>query len=171
MREHANLSAMMGFMRDHVAEHLEANRPGLCPAVAVKLLDAAATVGQRFGEHLGAASSTLGQTCTGLLRCAMGPVELGRDLEMWSGEPDPLGADIVHVSEDGRDRSCPAAWSGVAGPIGWRLCFPGGRVEMFDQKLVHAIVGGKDMERSSTELSVNLRLTRGHGSYSLARSS
>src|SRR5438270_8587079 len=149
MREHANLSAMMGFMRDHVAEHLEANRPGLCPAVAVKLLDAAATVGQRFGEHLGAASSTLGQTRTGLLRCAMGPVELGRDLEMWSGEPDPLTADIVHVREDGRDGSCPA----------WRFGSPCCRFEMFDHKLVHAIAGGEHLGRVSTELSVNLRLT------------
>ena len=38
---------------------------------------------------------------------------------------------------------------------------------MFDQNLVHAIIGGKDLDRGSAELSVNLVLTRGHGPYSL----
>jgi hypothetical protein len=39
---------------------------------------------------------------------------------------------------------------------------------MFDQNLIHAIIGGKDLGGGSTELSVNLGLTRGHGSCSLA---
>jgi hypothetical protein len=36
---------------------------------------------------------------------------------------------------------------------------------MLDEHLVHAIVGGKDLHRGSTELRVNLvlELTRGHG--------
>jgi hypothetical protein len=34
---------------------------------------------------------------------------------------------------------------------------------MFDQKLVHAIIGGKDLNGGSAELSVNLGLTRSHG--------
>jgi hypothetical protein len=38
---------------------------------------------------------------------------------------------------------------------------------MFDKSLVHAIVGGKDLDRGSAELSVNLGLTRGHGSLLL----
>ena len=38
---------------------------------------------------------------------------------------------------------------------------------MFDKNLVHAIVGGKDLDCGAAELSVNLGLTRGHGSYSL----
>jgi hypothetical protein len=41
---------------------------------------------------------------------------------------------------------------------------------MFDKKLVHAIIGGKDLDCGAAELSVNLGLTRGHGSYSLTYS-
>ena len=44
---------------------------------------------------------------------------------------------------------------------------PGARVKMFDHHLVHAIIGGKDLHRGSAELSVNLGLTRGHGSLLL----
>lgn len=38
---------------------------------------------------------------------------------------------------------------------------------MFDKNLVHAIIGGKDPDRGSAELSLNLVLTRGHGSLLL----
>src|SRR5437773_10201089 len=41
------------------------------------------------------------------------------------------------------------------------------RVKMFDKNLVHAIIGGKDLDCGSAELSVNLVLTRGHGSLLL----
>jgi hypothetical protein len=68
----------------------------------------------------------------------------------------------VHVGEDGCDRSC------FPGSLGWRLRSPDGRVEVFDQDLIHAIIGGKDLGGGSTELSVNLKSTRGHGSCSLA---
>jgi len=37
---------------------------------------------------------------------------------------------------------------------------------MFDKNLVHARIGGKDPDRGSAELSLNLVLTRGHGSLS-----
>ena len=157
MREHTHLPAMVGFVREHVAQHFRADRPRPSPAVSAKLLDAAPRVAERFGEHLGAASGALGQSRTGLLRRAVRAVELGWNLEVRSGKPDPLGADIVHVGEDRRDGA------DVAGRFG----FPGGRVKMFDEKLVHAIVGGKDPDCGSAELSVNLVLTRGHGSLLL----
>ena len=42
---------------------------------------------------------------------------------------------------------------------------------MFDNNLVHAIIGGKDLDcgsaQLSAKLSVNLVLTRGHGSLLL----
>ncbi len=38
---------------------------------------------------------------------------------------------------------------------------------MFDKNLVDALIGGKDLDGDSAELSVNLRLTRGHGSLLL----
>jgi hypothetical protein len=38
---------------------------------------------------------------------------------------------------------------------------------MFDKYLVHAFIGGKDLNRGSAELGVNLGLTRGHRSLLL----
>ena len=71
-------------------------------------------------------------------------------------KPDPLGADVVHVREDRRNGA------GLAGRFG----FPGARVKMFDKHLVHALIGGKDLDCGSAELSVRVlltMLTRGHG--------
>jgi hypothetical protein len=87
----------------------------------------------------------------------MRAIELSRNLQVRSRKPDPLGADIVHVREDRRNGA------GLAGRFG----SPGSRVKMFDKKLVHAIVGGKDLDCGSAELNANLGLTRGHGSLLL----
>jgi hypothetical protein len=38
---------------------------------------------------------------------------------------------------------------------------------MFDKNLIHAIIGGEDLDCGSAELSVNLVLTRAHGSLLL----
>ena len=162
MREHAHLPAMVGFVRKHVAQHFQANRPRPSPAVSAKLLDAAPITAERFSEHLGAASSALGQSRAGLLRRAVRAVELSWNLQVRSCKPDPLGADIVHVREDRRNGA------GLAGRFG----SPGGGVKIFDKNLVHAIVGCKDLDCGSAKLSVNLGLTidvltRGHGSLLL----
>src|SRR6202140_4783682 len=153
MREHTHLPAMMGFVRKHVAQHFRANRPRPSPAVSVKLLDAAPTTAERFGEHLRAASGPLCQSRAGLPRRAVCAVELWWNLQVRSRKPDPLGADVVHVRENRRNGA------DLAGRFG----SPGGRVKMFDKNLVYAIVGGKDLDCGSTELSVNLVLARGHG--------
>jgi hypothetical protein len=58
------------------------------------------------------------------------------------------------------DRRNGTALAGRFGP-------PGGRVKVFDKNLVDAIVGGKDLDCGSAEMSVNLVLTRGHGSLFL----
>jgi len=157
MREHAHLPAMVGFVSDHVAQHLHANRPRPSPAVPAKLLDAASITAERFSQHLRAASGALGQSRAGLPRRTARAVELRRDLQMRSRKSDPLGADIVHVREDRRDGA------GLAGRFG----SPGGRVEMFDKNLVHAVIGGKDLDRRSAELRVILVLRRGYGSLHL----
>src|SRR5208337_1525530 len=156
MREHTHLPAMVGFVSKHVAQHFHANRPRLSPAVSAKLLDAAPAT-ERFREHLLAASGALRQSRAGLPRCAVRAVELSWNLQVRRCKPDPLGADIVHVREDRRNGA------GLAGRFG----SPGGRVKMFDKNLVHAIIGGKDLDCGSAELSVNLVLTRGHGSLLL----
>jgi hypothetical protein len=161
MREHTHLPAVVGFVRKHVAQHFQANRPRPSPAVSAKLLDAAPAIAERFGEHFRAASGAFGQSRAGLLRRAVRAVELSWNVQVRSCKPDPLGADIVHMREDRGNRA------DVARRFGWRFGFPGGRVNMFDKNLVHAIIGGKDLNCDAAELSVNLVLTRGHGSYSL----
>src|SRR5437879_4991727 len=174
MREHTHLPAMVGFVRKHVAQHFDANRPRPSPAVSAKLLDAAPTTAERFSEHLRAASGALGQSRAGLLRRAVRAVELWWNLQVRRCKPDPLAADIVHVREDRRN----GAGIVFAGRFGCRRSGPpGGRVKMFDKNLVDAIVGEKDpggkvLDCGSAELSVNLGLTiddltRGHGSLLL----
>jgi len=163
MREHTHLPAMVGFVSKHVAEHFRANRPRATPAVSEKLLDATPTIAERFSQHLRTARGALGQSRAGLLRRAARAVKLSWNLQVRSGKPDPLGTHIVHVREDGRNTA------DLAGRFG----SPGGRVKMFDKNLVDAIIGGKDLDRGSAELSVylgltklgltNLVLTRGHG--------
>jgi hypothetical protein len=152
MRQHTHLAAMVGFVRKHVTQHFQANRPRPSPAVSAELLDPALTIAERFSQHLRAPSGALGQSRAGLLRRAVRAVKLRRNFQVRSCEPDPLGADIVHVREDGRNRP------GLAGRFG----SPGGRVKMFDKNLVYAIIGGKDSDCGAAELSVNLVFTRGH---------
>ena len=157
MRKHTHLPAMVGFVRKHVAEHFQANRPGPSPAVSAKVLDAARTIAERFSEHLLAASGALGQSRAGLLWGAVRAIELWWNLQVRRCNPDPLGTDIVHVGEDR---------SNGAG-LAERFGLPGGRVKMFDKKLVHVIIGGKDLDCGSAKLGVNLGLTGGHGSLLL----
>jgi hypothetical protein len=156
MSEHANLTAVMGFVGQHVTQHFDTDRPGLSPAVAAKVFDATATA-ERFREHLAAAGGALGQCPAGLLRSAVGAVQLLRNFEVCGGQPDPLGANVVHVGEDRGDGP------GLAGRFG----APGARIEMFDKKLVHALIGGKDVDGGSAELRMNVVLTRGHGTLLL----
>src|SRR5438128_11298757 len=157
MRKHTHLPAMVGFVRKHVAQHFQTNRPRPSPAVSAKLLDAAPTTAERFSEHLRAASGALGQSRTGLPRRAVRAVELSWNLQVRSCKPDPLGPDIVHVREDRH----------YGADLAGRFGSPGGRVKMFDENLIHAIINGKDLDGGSAELSVNLVLARGHGSLLL----
>jgi hypothetical protein len=184
MREHTHLPAMVSFVRNHIAQHFRADRPRPSPTVSQKLLDATFffVAAESFSEHLRATSGALGQSCSGLLGRAVGAVELSWNLQVWRGKPDPFGAGIVHMREDCRNGA------GLAGRFGrrWfgRRWFgrPGGRVEMLDEHLVHAVIGGEDPDRSSTQLRVHPGLTslgltnpgltcgvltRGHGSLLL----
>jgi hypothetical protein len=157
MREQAYLAAMVGFVRKHVADHFQADRPGPSPGVPVKVFDAAATAAKRFREHFRAASGAFGQSRACLARGAARAVELAGNFQVRSGQPNPFGADIVDVGEDRGDG---------AGLAGW-LGFPGGRIEMLDQHLVHAVVGGEDTDRGPGEWNVELGLPGGHGSLLL----
>ncbi len=158
MRKHTHLSTMVGLVRNHVAKHFDSNRPRRTPAVSAKLRDAAPnSAAERFSQHLRAAGRALGQSRTRLLRRAMSAVELWWDLQVRSSKPDPLAADIVHVGKDRRNTA------GVAR----RFSSPGRRVEMFDEDLVDAIVGSKDLDCGLAEFRVHLGLTCSHGSLLL----
>ncbi len=157
MREHTHLPAMVGFVRKHVAQHFRANRPRRSPAVSAKLLDAAPTTAERFSEHLRAAAALSANparaccgvqcarlSCGGTFRCgAVSLTHLQRTLCM-----------CVKIAAMVR-----------ALPGGLALQAAGSRCSI--SNLVHAIIGGKDLDCGSAELSVNLVLTRGHGSLLL----
>src|SRR5436309_2910089 len=91
-REHTHLSAMVGFMHKHVAQHFWANRPRRGPAVSVKLLHAALFATERLSEHLAAAGGALSQSRAGLPGRAVRAIELWRRLQVRSRKPDPLAA-------------------------------------------------------------------------------
>src|SRR6266480_3569814 len=78
--EHTHLPAMVGFVRKHLAQHFQANRPRPSPAISTKLLYAAPTTAERFSEHLRAGSGALRQSHTGLLRRAVRAVEVSWNL-------------------------------------------------------------------------------------------
>src|SRR5882762_10488359 len=151
MREHAHLPAMVGFVRKHVAQHFRANLPRRSPAVSTKLVDAA-TAAQRFRKHLPAASGALGQSRARLLRRAVRALQQSWNFQVRSCKPDPLRADIVHVREDRRNGS----------DLAGRFRFPSDWVKMFDNNLVHAIVGRKKPDSGLAEWRVHLVLTCGH---------
>jgi hypothetical protein len=160
VREHEDLAAVVGFVGKHVAQHFRAGGPRLGPAVAEKFLDLALAA-ESFSEHVGAAGGAFGESRAGLLWCAVRAIELGGNFQMRSGEPDPLAADIVHVGEDGGDVAH------VAERFYCGLRSPCGRVQMFDYKLVHSFVRGKDLEGGLGKIRLNLwlvkfRFTGGH---------
>ena len=156
MCEHTNLSAMVGFMSDHVAQHFHADRPRLGPSVSNELLNAGVDA-ERLRKHLRATSGTLGKCRTGLLRRAVCAVELCRNFHVGSGQPDPLGAHIVHVGKDRRDGT----------DITRRFGTPCVRFEMFDKDLIQAVVGSKHPGCGWSEARINFFvLTRGHARYS-----
>jgi predicted transcriptional regulator len=76
---------------------------------------------------------------------------------MRSCKPDPLGANIVHVREDRRNGASLAGRFGSPG-VGSRCSI---RTRFI------AYIGGEDLDCGSAQLSVNLLLTRGHGSVLL----
>ena len=158
MREHAYLSAMVGFVRNHVAQHFRANRPRASPAVPEKFPDAAFATIERLGEHLLAARGALGQSSAGRPRRAGRPMELAWNFQVRSCEPDPLAAHVVHMREDRSNR--PSLSEGLG--------LPCERVKMLDEHVVHAIVDGENLRCGLAEWSVHFVLTRGHGNLLLA---
>lgn len=82
MRQHRNLSAMMGLMRNHIRKHGGAWRPWPCPTIAEKALDAPISARQGFSKHLRATPRAFSQRRPGLLLGQTPAVELDRQLQM-----------------------------------------------------------------------------------------
>ena len=156
MREHTHLPPVVSFVREHVAQHLRAKWPRARPAVPAKLPDATIAA-ECFRKHLRAARGALGQRCASLLRRAVCAIELPRNLQMRCSKPDPLAADVVHVSKDRSNRADFANRFNCR-----RFGPPGDWPKMFDQHLVHAVVDEEDPRLRRAELNWRLRCSPSH---------
>src|SRR5437868_10175740 len=83
----------------------------------------------------------------------MGPVGLSRNFQMRRRKPQPLPPDIVDVGEDGSD--------GASFRTG-EFCLPGAWIEMLEDELVHALVGGPNLERNFAEIRRHSDSAAGH---------
>lgn len=148
MRKDTNLPAMMRLVSNHVAQHFHSNRPGPTPAISAKLLDAT-SIPERFRQHVAAPGPARGQSHARLLRRAARPIKLRGNFQVRSRKPHPLAANIVHMRKNRHDGADSTG----------RLGSPRGRIEMFDKNLVHALIGGKHLNRSPADLAVDFGLT------------
>src|SRR5690242_12762173 len=126
MQKHTHLPTMVSFVGKHIAEHFRSSRPRPRPPIPAKFLDPPPIAAERVTEHFRTSSGTLRQTRASLLRRAMRAAKLSRNLQVRSGQPDPLAANIVHVSKDRSDGT------NVAG----RFRSPYAGVKMLDEHLV-----------------------------------
>lgn len=131
MGQHANLSAVMRLVRNHVSTHRSSRAPRPRPAVSHKAGDASWRTAEGIAHHFAAERRTFGQSRSCLPLCASGAIQTGCDHQVRSRKPQPFATNVVHVSENGSDRSRSFAR---------RLGSPGTRIEMLQQELVHAIV-------------------------------
>src|SRR5215831_18428613 len=114
MGQHADLSTMVGIMRDHVSEHCSARWPRPAPTVAMEEFDRPAWR-ERLPQHFRAIPSAARERDLHLASRAAPSVKLYRQLDMGSRKPQPLSASLMHVRKDRRDGADVAA--------GW-LCHP-----------------------------------------------
>lgn len=147
MRQHTNLTAMMRFVSNHVAKHFHARWPGPSPAISTKLPDAS-SFRERFRQHVAAPGAAHSQSRTSLLRRAVRAIKLRGNFQVRRGKPHPLAADIMHMRKNRYDRADSAG----------RLGSPNGRIKIFNKHLIHALIGGKYLNRGPASFAVNLDL-------------
>jgi len=135
--EQEDLSAMMGFVGKHVAEHGGAGGPSGDDFVSSELGDAARGLrGECVGEHAETLLGTLLEGGGGLLFGAAMRVERRGTFEVRGVVAEPVATNIVKMGEDGGDgASATASGSGSCGA-------PGAWVEMSEEELVHGVVDG-----------------------------
>ncbi len=148
MREHANLPAMVRFVRHHVTQHLHPHRPRPRPSISAKFLDSPIP-SERLRQHFHAARPAFGQSNPRLFRRAIRTLQLWRNFQMRRGQPHPLTTDVMHVRKDRRNRS----------HLARRLRIPSRGIQMLDQQLVHPLIRRKDPRRCSAGFLTLLRST------------
>lgn len=135
--DHADLSAVVSFVGEHVGEHLRASGPGLGPSVAEEVGDGWVRA-EGFREHPGAGGGALGQgSGDGLRRGGAGEQGWARDVR--GGETEPLEADVVDVGEDGGDGAGVGRGTGLpeAGAV---------LSDVIEKKLECALVDGEETD-------------------------
>lgn len=144
MREHADLAAMMGFVRDHVQDHGGTRGPGTRPAVAQELFDL--WIGaEGFRKHLGAALGALGEGGPGLALRAASAIEFSGKPEMRSRKAQPFATDVVDMGKDGGDG---------AGTAGGRLGAPDAGIQVTEQELVDGLADGEVFDQDIAHLGI-----------------
>lgn len=131
MSQHANLSAMMRLVRNHVSTHRSSRAPRPRPAVSEKTGDAPWKTAERITDHFAAARCTLGEGRSCLLLRTSTAIQERWDLQMRSREPQPFTTNVVDVSKHRSDSS-----TSFAG----RLGSPGAWIQLLQQELIYAVV-------------------------------
>jgi hypothetical protein len=131
MGQHANLSAVMRLVRNHISTHGGSREPRPRPAVSEKTGHAPWRTAERITDHFAAARCTLGQGRSCLLLRTSTAIQARWDLQMRSREPQPFTTNVVDVSKNGSDSS-----SSFAG----RLGSPGTWIQILQQELVYAVI-------------------------------
>jgi hypothetical protein len=130
MSQHAHLTAVVGFVHDHICDHSRARRPWLEPAVTVKLPDS--TLGsESLSQHLRTKRSALRESVLRLPLRAAGAIQPWRRLQVRRRQAKPLAANVMDVGKDSGDGARFAARN---------LRAPGTRVEMLEHELIHALI-------------------------------
>lgn len=148
-----DLSAMMGFVQEHVGEHDASCGPDWRPGATAKAGDLAIGITrQRVREHaktLGCALLVRGRR---LLEGAASRIERSRTSQVGGGVFDPDEAAVVEVGEHSGDRAT-TPWLAVG------LRAPGTRVEVGKDELIHRVVDGVGLDKSLAEVRVGHAFT------------
>lgn len=154
MRQHQHLTAVVSFVREHVDEHGWSGGPGRRPAVAVEFCNACWVGRQGVREHAGTAFAAFGEGGPHLFLCCAGAIEILGKFQVGRRQTQPFTPNVVDVSEDGGNGAYVAAG---------KFCAPSMSIEIGEDELIHAFVGGPDFEEQLAMAGVGLWGAAGHG--------
>ena len=135
VRQHQDLTSMVGLVGKHVGKHGCACGPCSSKAIARKFRDLALwPSGQRIGKHAQTLCRALPVRGRGLLHRTAVRTQRGRTLQVRSRIPEPCDTGVVKVCEDRGDGAAATALGSG------RLGAPSPRVKMREKELVHRII-------------------------------